>query len=198
MWMSNVLVALVKAVVGASPRWVGCEPSTKQRIYFANHTSHIDAVAIWSALSPTMRAQTRPVAAADYWGVGGVRRDVALNVLNAVLVDRHQKGGVDPLTPLAQALEHGDSLILFPEGTRRMERLPGEFKSGLFHLARRFPQVELVPVYLENLHRIMPKGSFLPVPIVCTVRFGGPIVFSDDENKRDFLSKAKAAVEALA
>ena len=76
---------------------------------------------------------------------------------------------IDLLNEAAQA---GSSLIIFPEGTRNPERLPGPFKSGLFHLANRFPNAELVPVYLENLHRIMPKGTFFPVPLICTVRFG--------------------------
>lgn len=199
MGISKLLVFLVRLLVGATPRWQGCEPVARQRIYFANHTSHIDTLAIWAALPPDLRQKTRPVAAADYWGKGGLRRHIAMNELNAVLIER-QRGATteDPLAPLTTALEQGDSLIIFPEGTRRQERLPGEFKPGLFHLAQRFPAVELVPVYLENLHRSMPKGAMLPVPLICTVRFGAPLHLATDEDKGAFLNRARAAVEALA
>lgn len=199
MWISSFLVFLVRLLLGAAPRWIGCEPLPRQRIYFANHTSHVDTLAIWSALPPELRARTRPVAAADYWGGGGLRRYIALQGLNAVLIERQRKeAGGDPLAPLGEALARGDSLIIFPEGTRRPQRLPGEFKSGLYHLATRFPQVELVPVYLENLHRSMPKGTLLPVPLICTVRFGTPLALAENEDKGAFLERARKAVEELA
>lgn len=89
-------------------------------------------------------------------------------------------------------------MIIFPEGTRRAQGLPGAFKSGLFHLAARFPSVQLVPVYLDNLHRSMPKGTFFPVPIVCTVRFGRPLAPLPDEDKQAFLARARDAVIELA
>ncbi len=198
MLLVNFLVMLVKLLVGAAPRWIGCAPASRQRIYFANHTSHIDTLAIWAALPATVRARTRPVAAADYWGKGGLKSYIAKQALNAVLVNRNRSAQTDPLLPLLSALAAGDSLIIFPEGTRRIQRIPGEFKSGLFYLAQRFPEVELVPVYLENFHRVMPKGSVLPVPLLCTVRFGRPINLFENEAKEDFLFRARAAVEELA
>lgn len=194
MWLSSLLIGVVRLLVGATPRWIGSAPASVQRIYFANHSSHIDTVALWSALPPELRARTRPVAAADYWG-RGFKRYVALQALNAVLIDRNRaEPGDNPLGPLFDALEQGDSLIIFPEGTRQPQPLPGAFKSGLFHLAERYPQVELIPVYLENLHRSMPKGALLPVPIVCTVRFGAPLLRIANEDKQAFLSRARDAV----
>lgn len=199
MWLSGLLIAMVRLLVGASPRWVGSVPSEAQRLYFANHSSHMDTVALWSALPGELRARTRPVAAADYWDRGTLRRYIALRGLNAVFIDRKRSDPTaDPLAPLAEALESGDSLILFPEGTRGKEALPGPFKSGLFRLAGRFPEVELVPVYLENLHRSMPKGSLLPVPLICTVRFGAPLARVEGEGKEAFLERARSAVEELA
>jgi len=195
MWLSNVLIGTVRLLVGASPRWIGSAPTDAQRIYFANHSSHIDTVALWSALPPELRARTHPVAAADYWGKGRFKRYVALKALNAVLINRNRASPDDnPLSPLFETLDRGDSLIIFPEGTRQLQPLPGNFKSGLFHLAERYPQVELVPVYLENLHRCMPKGTFLPVPIVCTVRFGAPLQRIAGEDKQTFLNRARDAV----
>lgn len=195
MWLSDLLIGIVRLQVGATPRWTGTEPSDRQRIYFANHSSHIDTIALWAALPTELRAKTRPVAAADYWGKGWFKRHIALQGLNAVLINRNRsEPGENPLTPLFEALDRGDSLIIFPEGTRQAQPLPGNFKSGLFHLAERFPQVELVPVYLENLHRIMPKGAFFPLPLFCTVRFGAPLQRIPNEDKPSFLTRARNAV----
>lgn len=199
MWLSNLLIVLVRVLIGASPRWVGSLPSCAQRIYFANHSSHIDTVALWSALPPDLRSRTRPVAAADYWGKTRLRRYVVLNGLNAVLINRSRSDSTaDPLKPLHEALEKGDSLIIFPEGTRQAQPLPSQFKAGLFHLAARFPDVELIPVYLENIHRSMPKGTFLPVPMICTVRFGAPLKYFAHEDKQMFLARARDAITGLA
>lgn len=195
MWLSSLLIGTVRLLVGATPRWVGSTPTNTQRIYFANHSSHIDTIALWSALPPYLRTKTRPVAAADYWGTGRVKRYVALKGLNAVLINRTRtEPCANPLSPLFEALDQGDSLIIFPEGTRQPQPLPGAFKSGLFHLAESYPQVELVPVYLENLHRCMPKGTFFPVPIICTVRFGAALEHIANEDKQSFLNRARDAV----
>lgn len=194
-----VLLFLVRALVGASPRWIGTGPASAQRIYFANHSSHIDTVAIWSALPRELRARTRPVAAADYWTKSAFRRYVASAILHAVFIDRTRTdASADPLAPLEDALRAGDSLIFFPEGTRTEQALPGRFKSGLYRLAERFPEVELVPVYLDNLHRSLPKGTLVPLPLVCTVRFGAAIHRIAQEPKEPFLERARAAVVALA
>jgi len=195
---SALLVGLVRLLVGAYPRWLGCAPDASQRIYFANHSSHIDTLAIWSALPRALRRHTHPVAAKDYWGGGGLRSYIANRGLKAVLIEctRESRAG-DPLQPLHDALAQGESLILFPEGTRGAERLPGAFKSGLYHLAQRFAQVELIPVYLENLNRVMPKGTILPVPMTCTVRFGAPLPRVAEESKDAFLARAREAVVAL-
>jgi 1-acyl-sn-glycerol-3-phosphate acyltransferase len=198
-WLSYVLIASVRVLFGATPRWLGSQPAPQQRIYFANHTSHIDTVALWSALPPDLRAKTRTAAAADYWGTSVLKRTIALKALNAVLIDRKRADpSADPLQPLYEVLEAGQSLIIFPEGTRSPQALPSPFKSGLFHLARRFPDVELIPVYLDNLHRSLPKGTLFPVPLICTVRFGAPLARIADEDKSAFLERARNAVIGLA
>jgi 1-acyl-sn-glycerol-3-phosphate acyltransferase len=193
------LVWLVRVLVGAYPRWVGSVPSANQRIYFANHSSHMDTLVLWAALPQALRANTRPVAARDYWGTGGIRQQIAQKELNVVMIDRaRETPEADPLEPLHEALTNGFSLIFFPEGTRHAQALPEPFKSGLYHLAKAFPQVELVPVYLENLHRSMPKGTLLPVPIICTVSFGAALKLGEGEEKETFLERARNAVVALA
>lgn len=199
MKFSTLLSGTVRFLVGAAPRWMGCAPEATQRIYFANHASHLDALAIWSALPPDLRATTRPVAAKDYWDKTALRRRVALQGFNAVFLERNaRRVSEHPLQPLFDALDAGASLILFPEGTRRAEALPGPFKSGLYHLVARYPAVEFVPVYLENLYRCMPKGTPWPLPLICTVRFGAVLPRLPDESKTAFLVRARDAVVKLA
>ena len=195
---SEVLVVAVKLLVGAHPRWIGCAPDPTQRLYFANHSSHIDTLAIWSALPIRLRKLTRPVAAQDYWG-GGIRRYIATKALGAVLINRNRDDpSVNPLAPLVEALSRGESLIIFPEGTRGKSAIPAAFKSGLYHLAEQFPNVQLIPVYLENLLRSMPKGAILPIPMTCTVRFGAPLPRVANEDKERFLTRAREEVIKLA
>ena len=158
--ITTPIVLLTRLLVGAYPQWKGCSPSGTQRIYFANHTSHLDTIVLWSSLPQSMRAHTRPVAAKDYWVKGAIRRRIAIEELNVVLVDRKRTEHSDPMEPLRECLREGSSMIIFPEGTRRPQAIPSEFKSGIWRLAREFPHVELIPVYIENLHRAMPKGYF--------------------------------------
>ena len=194
----TLLTLLTRLLVGAYPQWQGCAPSRTQRIYFANHSSHMDAIVIWSSLPAELRAKTRPVAAKDYWEKGALRRRIAIKELKVVLIDRHHTAHANPLDPLIQALHEGSSLIIFPEGTRRPQPLPSPFKSGLWRLMREFPDVELIPVYIENLHRSMSKGTLIPIPTICSVRFGAPLPHSPDDSKENFLNRARNAVIQLA
>jgi 1-acyl-sn-glycerol-3-phosphate acyltransferase len=199
--IANLLAGVTKLLIGAYPHWRNNLPSERQRIYFANHTSHLDTLAIWSSFTAEFRQKIRPVAAKDYWDKGGIRGLIAKRALNVVMIDRdgnrNNGNNDDPLVPLYTALEQGDSLIIFPEGTRSNESEPAEFKSGLYHLAQRYPQVELVPVYLDNTRRSLPKGAFLPLPFTCSVTFGAPLVYDPQQSKSDFLQQARQAVLAL-
>lgn len=191
--LKKAFLGLVRVLVGAYP--MGAVPnSCRPTIYFANHTSHLDTLTLLAALGPRGGARARPIAARDYWCATKARRWVAAELLNAVFVDRLRAEEADPLQVLRDALNEGSSIILFPEGTRTEHELPTEFKSGLFHLAQEFPQVRLVPVYLENLHRILPKGSVLPVPLINKVHFGEPLKRIEDEPKAAFLARARQAV----
>ncbi|RZL61436.1 MAG: 1-acyl-sn-glycerol-3-phosphate acyltransferase [Variovorax sp.] len=105
--------------------------------------------------------------------------------------------GPDPLAPLIEALTSGDSIIIFPEGTRGHTGEPQKFKSGLFALAQQFPDVVLVPAWIDNVQRVMPKGEIVPVPILCSVTFGAPIQLAPGEERRPFLDRAREAVIAL-
>ena len=193
------VAGFARALTGVLPNWRGCLPEARQRVYFANHSSHGDFVLIWTVLPHILRQRTRPVAALDYWGGTGIRGFIGREVFNAVLVDRHAGAtGQDPVAVVAAALGEGASLIFFPEGTRNTtgeELLP--FKSGLYRLAQARPEVEFVPVWIDNIARVMPKGEFLPVPLLCSVTFGTPVEKRDDDDKAAFLERARAALLAL-
>lgn len=194
--IARLLIGATRLLVGGHARWQGCAPLARQRIYFANHASHLDTVLVWAALPKALRRTAHPVAARDYWGTGPLRRYIAARVLGAVLIDRTDKK--DPLAPMRAPLAAGRSLILFPEGTRQSGPLPAAFRPGLYHLAKTFPEVELVPVYLANLARAYPKGAILPAPIACTATFGEPIHLRSNETKAQFLERAHRAICTLA
>ena len=192
-----LLAFVARLITGAQGHWKGCPPKAEQRIYFANHQSHFDWVLIWAALPHELRATTRPIAARDYWTATPFRHWITREVFHAVYVNRQRTDDQDPLEPLAEALQHGDSLVIFPEGTRSNKGEPQPFKSGLYHLAQQFPGVQLITAWIDNVQRVMPKGEVVPVPILCTVTFGAPIALGADEDKRSFLERARAAVVGL-
>ncbi|MEO8279679.1 MAG: lysophospholipid acyltransferase family protein, partial [Ideonella sp.] len=167
--MASLLALITRLITGAQGHWKGCPPEATQRIYFANHQSHLDWVLIWAALPRELRERTRPIAARDYWASSPFRKWLTSEVFRAVYVSRQRTDDQDPLEPLIDALGNGDSLVIFPEGTRSNKGLPQPFKSGLYHLAQQFPDVQLVPAWIDNVQRVMPKGEVVPVPILCSV-----------------------------
>ena len=257
------LLGVIRLLTGAQARWYGCPPKAEQRIYFANHQSHVDLVMIWAALPEELRSITRPIAARDYWANTPFKRWITTEVFNAIYVERgagtprpespapveqaaaanrrmptervepsldpvrvpvrvpvpipalttaavqqplaladaEASGttpeGPDPMAPLVEALRSGDSIIIFPEGTRGHTGEPQKFRSGLFTLAQLFPDVVLVPAWIDNVQRVMPKGEIVPVPILCSVTFGAPIRLEAGEERRPFLDRARGAVLAL-
>ena len=195
--MGLLLAFIARLITGAQGHWKGCPPKAEQRIYFANHQSHLDWVLIWAALPSELRARTRPIAARDYWTSSPFKQWLTSAVFNAVYVSRKRVDDQDPLEPLVDALNAGDSLVIFPEGTRSNKDEPQPFKSGLYHLAEQFPGVQLIPAWIDNVQRVMPKGEVVPVPILCTVTFGAPLQLLPAEDKHDFLNRARAAVLAV-
>ncbi len=194
----NFLALLARFLSGASVRWIDSQPDTCQRVYFANHTSHLDAIVIWSALPQAVRAVTRPVAAKDYWTAGPTRRHMSTRVFNAILIDRTEiKVHQSPVDLMIREIGHQYSLIVFPEGSRSSGSEIGEFKSGLYYLCKKRPDLELIPVHIDNMNRILPRGEVLPVPLLTCVSFGPPMWLEAGEPKTDFLERARQAVVRL-
>jgi 1-acyl-sn-glycerol-3-phosphate acyltransferase len=193
-----VLAGLARLLSGASVRWIASQPDTCQRVYFANHTSHLDALVIWASLPPSIREITRPVAAKDYWSRGIVRRWLSRDVFDALLIDRTDiKVHQSPVDLMLREIGTTKSLIVFPEGSRSITGEVGEFKSGLYYLAKKRPDIELIPVFIDNLNRVLPRGEFLPVPLLSCISFGPPLWLEQGEQKLDFLARARRAVLAL-
>ena len=202
--VARCLIRICRLLTGIRARWLSPVPeNTQVRIYYANHSSHLDGIVIWASMPPRLRSSVRPVAAADYWLATSLRRYIARRIFNAVLIKRRPsvEEGSQPNNALAlmsEALKNAQSLIIFPEGTRGNGDEISSFKSGLWHLARMNPGVQLVPVYLENLNRVLPKGSRLVVPILCSATFGEPIDSPQEgEEKKAFLQRAREALEGL-
>ena len=194
------VTAFARLVTGVRGNWLGCVPDPRPRIYFANHSSHGDFVLVWTVLPRALRRTTRPVAGADYWLRGRLRRFIVERVFRAVLIERDpDRRQLDPIRQMVDALDEGASLILFPEGTRNTTTAPLlPFKSGLYHLAKARPDIELVPAWIDNLNRVMPKGEIVPIPLLCTVTFGAPLLLAADEERPAFSERCRAALLALA
>jgi 1-acyl-sn-glycerol-3-phosphate acyltransferase len=201
--IAGALATVARTVAGTSVRWTVVPEPEHQYIFISNHCSHLDFIIIWSYLPAPLRRRSRPVAAADYWS-SRLRQRLATHYFNAVLVERHREG-VEPSAPLgvaavermSEALAEGSSLILFPEGTRGDGSEVGAFRAGLYHLCCAHPGVDVLPVYLENLNRILPKGALLPVPMLSRIVFGSPLRLSPGEGKTEFLQRARQAVVEL-
>src|SRR6266700_2693668 len=178
--LDELVVALItggtRLLTGVQARWLGCGPSDVQRVYFANHASHVDFVLIWSVLPRHLRMRARPVAASDYWSRSALRQYLIRRVFRGVLIARGKIGREhNPIADMCRAIDEGASLILFPEGTRGPGGQVQPFKSGAYHLARTYADLELVPVWIDNAYRVMPKGAPIPVPLMCSVAFGKPL-----------------------
>lgn len=194
---ARVIAGFARLVTGVSADWRGCTPDARQRVYFANHASHGDFVLIWTVLPQELRQATRPIAAADYWDAGGLRGFIGNQVFRAVMIDRKGEAAA-ALDAMSQALSDGSSLIIFPEGTRNTGDEPLlPLRSGIYNLAVAFPEVAFTPVWIDNISRVMPKGEFLPIPLLCSVTFGPQMFLGADEDRHAFLARARAALLAL-
>jgi len=198
-FVKKTLILTTRVITGSTVLWYESQPDDScQRVYFANHTSHLDALVIWASLPTPVRDKTRMVAAKDYWDASPARRYFAKSVFNALLINRESVSvKKTPIQIMVEEMRNEYSLILFPEGGRSQDGTLGEFKSGLYYLCKKRPDLELIPIYLNNLNSIMPRGKTLPVPMLSRVIFGPPMWLEMNERKESFLTRARDAVVKL-
>jgi 1-acyl-sn-glycerol-3-phosphate acyltransferase len=197
--MLNAICGFVRFFTGVQVRWLGTQPQQVQRIYFANHTSHFDCLVLLSVLPRNIRKLVRPAGAADYWTATPIRNWFSQKIMHVIPIERLRLTKTNnPIKPLIQALEQGSSLIIFPEGGRSATAEIRKFKSGIYHLSKKRPDVELVPTYIENANRILPKGECIPIPMLCSITFGEPIHLRPNECREDFLERAEQAIKRCA
>jgi 1-acyl-sn-glycerol-3-phosphate acyltransferase len=200
-FVADTFALLARLFCGASVRvldenWV--TTVNTQRVYVANHSSHLDFIVLWSALPTHLRRVTRPVAARDYWLKTALRRYLALEIYRAILIEReHVSASNKPIELIAQEMGDEYSIIIFPEGTRGNGEEIDAFKSGIYRLLQQKPHLECVPVYIENLNRVLPKGEILPLPLLSSLTLGAPVQLEGSEGKRDFLARLRDAVVHL-
>jgi 1-acyl-sn-glycerol-3-phosphate acyltransferase len=198
------MVLAAWAITRKSVRFLERIDDARQRIFFANHTSHLDFILIWSSLPRHVREQTRPVAGRDYWERSRFRRYYVQKVFNAVLIDRalldrdtFDRRGREAVAQMLEGLGDEYSLILFPEGTRGSGESIGQFRSGLYYLCRERPDVDLVPVRIHGAHKVLPKGRFVPRPQDSDLTFGRSMRLEEGETRSAFIERARAALRRL-
>lgn len=196
--LKRMMAGFIRTFAGVCVKYLDPDVFEGTHVYFANHTSHLDFLVIWSALPPDQRERCMPVAAKDYWEKGRIRRYLSEHVFHSLLIERkHVSVQNNPIRSMMDVLKGGKSLIIFPEGTRSPDGVMKPFKSGLHHLAEKGLDVRFVPVCLENLNRILPKGELLPVPLLSSVVFGRPLSLMPGESRQDFLARAFDSVKEL-
>ncbi|MGA9769551.1 MAG: lysophospholipid acyltransferase family protein [Blastocatellia bacterium] len=171
-------------------------PRSGRFILIANHSSHLDTASLLSLFKITELRRVRPVAAADYFERNIFISILTKTVFNILPIARKDiKSENNPLRCMQAALEAGQSLIIFPEGTRGTGSDLGPFRSGVAHLIEKMPAVPVVPAYLVNMGRSLPKGEFIPVPFFCEARIGPPLIISG--NRQDIIRSLETAVREL-
>lgn len=188
---------VVLIVLGLNVRHRERLPQKGPAILAANHNSHLDTLVLMSLLPLRVLGRLRPVAAMDYFFRNRWLAWFATHVIGVVPIKRQRSTpDEDFLAPVAEALERGDIVIFFPEGSRGEPERLAEFKSGIARLAGRFPQVPVTPVFMHGLGKALPRGEWLLVPFFVDVFIGEPLTWNGD--RRAYLNEFKCAIERLA
>jgi len=165
----------------------------KQFILIANHNSHMDTMAIMSAIPSRYIHKVHPIAARDFFGGSLFKKILMRYLVNATLIQRDRDDpNNDPIDSMDKMLKKTRSLILFPEGSRGVPGVMAKFKKGLGYLIQRNPEINVIPVYLDNVYKTLPRGKNLILPYNCSIKFGDPIKFKSMEMDDILLSSEKA------
>lgn len=184
--------------------FIGCRTQGRQWlpcagpfVLLANHSSHLDTVSLLSLFPIWRLRDIQPVAAADYFERNRLVAWFSHTFFNILPIARRRiTPENNPIQRMLAQLRAGKSLIIYPEGTRGSGEDLGPFCPGIAHLLERMPQIPVIPVYLVNHGRCLPKGEWVPVPFFCEIRVGPPQVFSSG-NRRERLEKLRLAILSL-
>jgi 1-acyl-sn-glycerol-3-phosphate acyltransferase len=171
-------------------------PARGPFVLIANHSSHLDTISLLSLFPLTRLRNVRPVAAADYFERNRFVSVLTKTLFNILPIARANiTPGNNPLRKMRETIEAGQSLILFPEGTRGSSEEMAPFRAGVAHLLEKARGVPVVPAYLVNMGRSLPKGEFIPVPFFCEIRLGAPRIING--TRQEIIKSLESAVREL-
>jgi 1-acyl-sn-glycerol-3-phosphate acyltransferase len=196
LFFAVVVRAVILVALGLTVRHRGLLPKEGPAVLAGNHNSNLDALAIMSLMPLKLLPKLRPVAAMDYFLTGGFRSWFATNIIGIIPVKRGSgKEGGNPLKLAEEALDRGEILVIFPEGSRGEPETLQEFKKGIGHLAHARPKVPVVPIFMHGLGKALPRGSLVLVPFNAIVSVGEPFYGTDTYS--EFVSKLQRAIADL-
>jgi 1-acyl-sn-glycerol-3-phosphate acyltransferase len=137
------------------------------------------------------------VAAADYFLRTPFLAWFSLNVLGIIPIDRHKiSKGEDPLREIKLALAKGETIILFPEGSRGEPEELAPLKGGVTHLLKEFPELPVIPIFCFGLGRALPRGEALLVPFFVDLFVGESLRWTG--SKSEFMQELQLTFARLA
>jgi len=197
LFFSLLVRPIVGIVLGMNVRGREQLPGTGPAIIAANHNSHLDAMVLMSLLPHRLLHRVRPVAAADYFMKGRFLTWFSTRIIGILPIARKRgDSDEDPLAGCYRALEAGDILILFPEGSRGEPEQMAPFRGGVAKLAGLYPDVPVTPVFMHGLGKALPRGEGLLVPFMLDI-YVGPTLRGRDGHD-DFLAALRERIETLA
>ena len=147
-------------------------------IIVSNHNSHLDTLTLMSLFPIKDLDNITPIGAKDYFFKNPFIRFISKYLIEVTPIDREmKKSQTHPLANVYKALEENKIIILYPEGSRGEPEELKTFKSGIAHLAKKYPSVPIYPVFMYGTGRSLPKGEALFVPFIIDINIGEALYF---------------------